>query len=315
MVRIRAALAPLCAVLCAAPLPAAADGSRSGKIEEARERMNENARSSDDDDGDDDRGDRHYHEDDASDDGYGSVFDEDDDCVDCEPSEVEQLAGRVVLHMIIFPFSAPAAIIGDWDPRREYGFHAYPYAAGAGGHLRVLPADEQGRVVVSNPHELSVRMLASYERHAENLDGRRLRLTLHSNTRLGLEASITRYTEALGAGQYDSLWHYAGLATYTFAVSPRAQFTAGVGARGFRFSAGDRFTHAAFHYAAEFFPVQPMHAWFLGQAGFGPSGSSSELEVGMGVLLYRFELFAGYRRFRIVGVDFSGPELGVAAWF
>ena len=311
MVRIRAALALLCALLCAVPLSAAADGSRSGKIEEARERMRENASSSDSDDDDDDDQ-RHGHG--GSDDHGGSLLDDDDDD-DGEPGVAEEIAGQILLYMLIYPFWAPAAIIDDWSPLRQYGFHSYPYQAGAEGHLRVLPLDEQGRATVPDPHELSLRLLASYERHAENLDGRRLRLTLHSNTRFGLEASITRYTEALGAGQYDALWHYSALATYAFAVSPRTQFTTGVGARGFRFSAGDQFTHVAFHYGADFFPVRPVHFWLLGQAGFGPSGSSSELEGGLGVLLHRFEVFGGYRRFRIVGVDFSGPELGLAAWF
>jgi hypothetical protein len=311
MVSTRVALALLCAALCTAPVPAAADGSRGGRIEEARERMSENARSSDDDD--DDENGRHHHDD--SDDSDDSLLDDDDDCVDCEPGVAEKIAGQIVLHMFISPFWVPAMIVGDWAPLRQYGFHAHPYQAGAEGHLRFLPLDGQGRVAGPDPHELALRLLASYERHTENLDGRRLRLGLHSNTRFGLEASITRYTEALGAGQYDALWHYTALATYAFAVSPRTQFTAGLGARGFRFSAGDQFTHVAFHYGADFFPVRPVHFWLLGQAGFGPSGASSELEAGLGVLLYRFELFAGYRRFRIVGVDFSGPELGVAAWF
>jgi hypothetical protein len=318
MVRIRAALALLCVLLCAVPLSAAADGSRSGKIEEARERMRENASSSDrggdrdDDDDDDDEDDDDSGHGDS--DGYGdSLLDDDDE--DDELGAAETIAGQIVLYMLIYPFWAPAAIIDDWSPLRQYGFQSYPYQAGAEGHLRVLPLDERGRATVPDPHELSLRLLASYERHAENLDGRRLRLTLHSNTRVGLEASITRYTEALGAGEYDALWHYSALATYAFAVSPRTQFTAGVGARGFRFSAGDQFTHVAFHYGGDFFPVRPVHFWLLGQAGFGPSGSSNELEAGLGVLLHRFEVFGGYRRFRIVGVDFSGPELGLAAWF
>lgn len=302
----------LCTTLCAVPMPAAADGSRSGKIEEARERMRENAssRKNDDDDDDDD----HEHGHGGSDDGGSSLLD-DDDSVDSEPSVGDEIAGRILLYMLIYPFWAPAALAGDWSPLRQYGFHGHPYRAGAEGHLRFLTLDERGRATVPDPHELSLRLLASYERQAENLDGRRLRLTLHSNTRFGLEASITRYTEALGAGQYDALWHYTALATYAFAVSPRTQFTTGVGARGFRFSAGDQFTHVAFHYGADFFPVRPVHFWLLGQAGFGPSGSSSELEAGLGVLLHRFEVFGGYRRFRIVGIDFSGPELGLAAWF
>jgi hypothetical protein len=88
-----------------------------------------------------------------------------------------------------------------------------------------------------------------------------------------------------------------------------------VGARGFRFAAGDQFMQVAFHYGLDVFPVRPLHLWMHGQASFGPSGSAGELDTGVGVLIDRFELFAGYRALRIVGLDFSGPELGLAAWF
>ena len=310
MVRIPTALIVLCTVLCAAPLPAAADGSRRGKIEEARERMRENARSGSDDD---DRGRRHGHG--SSDDSGSSLLDDDDDCEDCEPGAGSELAGQILFYMLIYPVWVPAAIVGDWSPLRQYGFHAYPYQAGAEGHLRILPLDERGRATVPDPHQLSLRFLASYERQAENLDGRRLRLVLHSNTRFGLDASVTRYTEALGGGQHDTLWHYTAFATHAFAVSPRTQFTAGVGARGFRFSAGDQFMQVAFHYGLDLFPVRPVHLWMHGQASVGPSGSAAELDTGVGVLVDRFELFAGYRALRVVGLDFSGPELGLAAWF
>ncbi len=41
---------------------------------------------------------------------------------------------------------------------------------------------------------------------------------------------------------------------------------------------------------------------------------AGELEGGVGAVLQRFELFAGYRAFRLAGVTFSGPELGLIVW-
>jgi len=305
MVRLGVCLGLLCVSLSALPLRAAADGSRSGKIDEARERMSE---STNDDDDDDDGGDG-----DSSDDDDSSLLDDDDD--EDEPGVLEQAAGQLVLYTLGFPFLAPQLILGDREPGRQYDLQPYPYAGGSEGPFRFLRLNEEGEPYERTPVALSLRAMASYERHAANLDGRRLRLTLRTNMRIGLDAGITRYDEVLGPGDHDSLWHYHGLATVAFAVSPRAQFTFGLGARNIRFSGDENYTHFALHYAAEFFPVRPLHAWMLGEVSFWTDTWATELEAGLGVMLHRFEVFGGYRQFRVVGVDFAGPEVGVIAWF
>lgn len=312
MVRLGVCLGLLCVSLGALPLRAAADGSRSGKIDEARERMSESSNDDDDDDsgGDDDSGD----DDDSDDDDDSSLLDDDDDDDD-EPGVLEQAAGQLVLHTLGFPFLAPQLILGDREPGRQYDLQPYPYAGGSEGPFRFLKLNEEGEPYQLSSLELSLRAMASYERHAANLEGRRLRLTLRTNTRIGLDAGITRYDEALGSGDQDSLWHYHGLATVAFAVSPRAQFTFGLGARNIRFSGDENYTHFALHYAAEFFPVRPLHAWLLGEVSFWTGTWATEVEAGLGVMLHRFEVFGGYRQFRLMGVDFAGPEVGVIAWF
>lgn len=307
MVRIGVCLGLLCMSLGALPSPAVADGSRSGKIESARERMSESSRSDDDDDDD-------------GDDGGSSLLDDDDeDCGDsdgdCEQGPLERAAARMMFYALGFPFWAPQLIIGDQGAMRYYDLEPYPYAGESEGPFRFKPLDEQGEPYELSPLQLSLRMMASYERLGDNLDGRRLRLALRTNTRFGLDAGITRYTEALGPSDEDALWHYQALATVAFAVSPRSQFTFGLGARGIRFLAGDSYTHFAMHYAAELFPVRPFHAWVLGEVSIGPSTWATEVEAGLGVLIHRLEIFGGYRQFRLVGVDFSGPEVGVMAWF
>lgn len=306
MVRIGVCLGLLGMSLGALPLPAAADGSRSGKIEEARERMSE---SSNDDDDDDDHEHGHVEDDE------GSLLDDDDDCEDCEPGALDQAIGNLLFYSLAFPFWVPQLIVGDRDPIRSYELQPYPYAGGSEGPFRFVAVDEQGEPYEPNPLMVSLRTMASYERHGQNLDGRRLRMSLRTNFRLGLDAQVTRYTEALGPDDHDALWHYQGLVTGAFAVSPRTQFTFGLGARGIIFSAGDHYLHFATHYAAEFFPVRPLHLWILGEASLGKDTWATEVEAGLGVMLHRFEVFGGYRQFRLQGVDFAGPEVGVMAWF
>jgi hypothetical protein len=299
MVRTGVCLGLLCMSLGALPLPAVADGSRSGKIERARERMRESSRPDDSDDDDDGGG--------------SSLLDDDDN--DDEANPLEQAAGKLLFYALAAPFWAPQLIIGDRDPHRRYDLQPYPYAGTSEGPFRLLRLNEQGEPYEITPLQVSLRAMASYERLGDNLDGRRLRLTLRTNARLGLDAGITRYTERLGDEDQDALWHYHALATVAFAVSPRAQFTFGVGARGIHFLAGDSYTHIAAHYAAELFPVKPFHAWILGEASFWTGTWTTEVEAGLGVLVERLEIFGGYRQFRITGVEFAGPEVGVMAWF
>jgi hypothetical protein len=303
MLRLGVCLGLLCVSLGALPRPAAADGSRSGKIDEARERMSEK---SNDDDSDDD--------DDDSDDDDSSLLD-DDDGEDSEPGVLGQAIGRMLFYGLGFPFWGPQLIVGDREPMRQYVFRPYPYASGSEGPFRILKLNEQGEPSEAAPLAASLRMMASYERHAENLDGRRLRLTLRTNLRVGLDAELTRYDEVLGPGDQDSLWHYQGLVTGAFAISSRTQFTFGFGLRGIRFSGDDHHTHIATHYAVEVFPVRPLHVWLLGEASIGQDTWATEAEAGLGVILHRFEVFGGYRRFNLVGVHFAGPEVGVMAWF
>lgn len=309
MFRTGVCLGLLCMSLGVLPQPAVAGGERSGKIEEARERMREGSRSSDDDDGDD--GD--YHDDDDS-----SLLDDDDDCEDsgdCTQNPLERAAGQMMLYVIGFPFLAPQLIIGDRDPMRQYDLQAYPYAGQSEGPFRFLALNEEGQPYEITPLQVSLRMAGSYERLGDNLDGRRLRLTLRTNARLGIDAEVTRYTEVLGDEQEDALWHYQGLATVAFAVSPRSQFTFGIGARGIHFLEGDTYTHFALHYGAELFPVKPFHLWGQGEVSFWTGTWATELEAGLGLLIERMEIFAGYRQFRLMDVKFDGPQIGVMAWF
>jgi hypothetical protein len=158
------------------------------------------------------------------------------------------------------------------------------------------------------------RMLASYELQDDDIDGQRLRVGLRTNRRFNLDAELTRYDEDLGTS-IDHLWHYKTLLTYSFAVSKRAHFSAGLGVRGMRFKKGDNSIGFVSRYEIELFPVEPLHIWALGELGRNSASVASEFEIGVGALLNRFEAFIGYRHFRIVGISFAGPEAGVAVWF
>ena len=57
-----------------------------------------------------------------------------------------------------------------------------------------------------------------------------------------------------------------------------------------------------------------MHFWFSGEFGGGRGGVMAEFEVGVGLLLRQVELFAGYRAFKVAGVPFQGPQIGLMLW-
>ncbi|MCG8419654.1 MAG: hypothetical protein MJE77_17110 [Proteobacteria bacterium] len=289
----------LAVVVVLAPLvgPAWAGGSSRGKIQETRDRLDSNnsesSRDSDHDSSDDYSGHDHHH---------GGADDDDDN----------SLIGRVLLS----PFWLPAAWLED-HPNRAFHHRSYPYEAGPG--LHVVAPSQLGNGSNSGSTASGIdalfRFQASYERHDDHFDGRRLRCNVRTNLRVNLDGSLTRYDEALSGGRIDHLWHYKTLLTYSIAVSPRVHFSSGLGLRGVRFGDGEHFLGGVFRYSAEFFPRRPLHFWLTGEIGDGEGGAAFEGEVGLGVLVNRFEAFVGYRHFRIVGVDFAGPEVGVIAWF
>ncbi len=306
-------------VLFASAEPAFAGKRKGGRIDVARQRVRENksksSRSSS-------RSRSRSRTDDSSDRGSSNDedhfdfdhYDYDFDRHDHSGSNFGNELYWLTFQTLIFPFSGPVAIVGE-NPFRlgTYRFGAYPYAGGLSGHVQRVRGKSADPGKSSAGRFASLRLQSSYERHADNLDGVRLRGTLRTAVRFNLDASVTRYREQLESGT-DELWHYKVLGMYSFAVSPHVHFSAGVGVRSLMFRGGEDAIGFISRYSAEFFPVSPLHLWVSGELGGGRGGFMGEVEVGAGLLFKQFEAYAGYRAFEVAGVPFRGPQVGLMLW-
>ena len=240
------------------------------------------------------------------DDGYWPHYSEDFE-------KPESALSKIQSRMFTFPFWLPVFATKDKPFRLGMYRHArYPYAKGVSGHIQRVSRKQSG-LGLDADRWYSLRLQSSFERHAANLHGIRLRATLQTASRFNLDASVTRYEEKLDFGR-DVLWHYKILGTYSFAVSPRTHFSAGLGVRSLVFLGGEDAIGVISRYSAEFFPAKPVHFWIGGEVGGGRGGLMSEFETGIGVLIKRVELYAGYRAFKVAGVPFHGPQIGAMLW-
>lgn len=288
-----------------APAMARAGGERSGggKIEDARDGLD-----GDDDDDDDDTEVRDHR--DSDDDDYGSDDDDFWDDDDSSSSDDDSLGGLIIMYIFTSPWWIPVAAVEDLPWPRAYGFADYPFADGeAGPHAFATAGGDKPNKGVS------MRVMGSYEDHGDGTVGQRLQINARTNVRVNVDGEVTRYDEDLGGGMEDHLWHTKLTATYSHAISPRAHFTTGVGFRHLRFAAGDHSYGWALRYGMELFPVNGLHMWTMGELGANSGKFTAEWEIGAGYMVNRVELFAGYRLFRVVGVNFAGPEAGMAVWF
>ncbi len=298
---VRATPTLLTILVAALALPGSAGAGRgeqkkSGKIEKTRKRMKASSKKAHSRSRSQRRNDDDSHSDDNND---------DDDHHD---DPLGQLIGMMLLYTFTAPLWVPGGALGDRPFPRPFTFTSYPYEQNAPGPHRI------GATQRRTEWDVLTRIQASYERHGDGVEGRRIRATIRTNRRVNLDAELTRYDEDLG-GQTDTLWHYKAIASYSIAISPRSHFSAGMGVRGMRFAAGDHSVGFVARYAVDLFPMRPLHLWSYGELGANASALAAEFAVNAGVLLGRSEAFIGYRHFRIVGVDFAGPQAGLAVWF
>lgn len=235
--------------------------------------------------------------------------------------------GEILLTVLAAPFWVPVEILDDqpFPPTRPLRFERYPYRSEGGGWLRMgrperggaaPPAEGGPRFAEAVPEGdfCSFRLNYSFESDSGDLTGHRGELIVRTAARVNLDFSATDYCEKVD-GRDEHLQHLQGHLTYTFAASERALFAAGAGVRSLRFEDGCDATGLDFRYEAELFPVKPLHLHFIGEIGNLHGSPASELEARAGALWRNLELFAGYRYFRVAGVDFDGPEVGVGIVF
>jgi hypothetical protein len=144
-------------------------------------------------------------------------------------------------------------------------------------------------------------------------------LLLESNSRLGIQ---TRWNYLSERHDDDMVLGDVNL-VYRFAQNEVVQFRSGLGmrvmhsGRGGRTLADRRQTDFGFNftYGADLFPRKP---WVLsGEFDAGSLGSAAVFHgrASAGVLLQRWEFFAGYDYQRIGSVDVQGPMVGLRFWF
>ena len=145
----------------------------------------------------------------------------------------------------------------------------------------------------------------------ENIGGH---LLLESGVRLGLDARASHLEERLTGGGRDELWIGDCNAIYRFAQSDWGEFRAGLGINWLndacRTDLGFNFI-----YSADFFPVKP---WVLSatlDAGTLGKAALFRFRGTAGIMVNRFEIFAGYEYSDIERAHWNGLVGGVGVWF
>ncbi|MHC4917130.1 MAG: hypothetical protein ACYTGB_16750 [Planctomycetota bacterium] len=279
------------------------------------------------------KGDRH---------GLWADDEDDDDWDDEDDWGWEDVVMIVVIDTVLLPLSFPPAMVGD-DWERTYRFENYPYRRRGSGYVRVTepltdpdapPEDvrkgeevpPRSSILITERFgdrprypgvkpDVSIRPTYSFERHSSDLRAHRAELLVRTNMRLNFDFEATDYAEDVPGGT-DHMQMYNWHLGYSFAVSPRVHFSAGVGWRHLVFEDGYIAEGPDFRYEAEFFPKKPFHLHFIAEGGRVEESSAWELEARAGIFVYkRFQVFVGYRHFRVAGVDLKGPTAGVSLWF
>ncbi len=318
-------IAPLLGLLLFLLPAALTSGGRSlageGKLEKIKEKVKDR-------DKDRDKGKRKKDKDSEG------LFDDDDD-EDDDAWDLEVLVDVLdfTLHVLALPFTLPAEAVND-DGDRLFRFEKYPYRRPGRAYVRVIPRKEKvkgppaaegvppgwegparkrARRDEVDP-DISFRPTYAFERHSSDLCAHRLEVLLRSNARYNLDLSFTDYAEDV-AGGTDHMQHIKAHVTYSFAVSPRVLFAAGIGGRSLVWEDGATASGVDFRYEAEFFPRKPVHLHFITEAGWVEGQGAWEVEGRVGVAYKRLQLFLGYRHFSVAGEDLAGPTFGLTLWF
>ncbi len=266
-------------------------------------------------------------------DSKGLFDDEDDD--DDDDWDLELLIGALdcALHVLALPFTVPAEMVNDGG-ERLFRFENYPYRRPGRAYVRVIPRKEKekGPPAEGQPPgwegparkrarrdevdlDVSFRPTYSFERHSSGLYGHRAEVLMRSNARYNLDLSFTDYAEDVSGGGSDHMQHIKGHVTYSFAVSPRVLFAAGIGGRALAWEDGTTASGIDFRYEAEFFPRKPLYVHLITEGGWIEREGVWELEARVGVAYKRLQFFLGYRHFSVAGEDLAGPTFGLTLWF
>jgi len=259
-----------------------AAGAQDGRLDEVREEVR--------DEHDDDEPSSHSYDFDDDDDWFGAL---------CGDSFALLFDGLLYL-----PFRAPRALLGDADFERAT-FQLYPGRAGAGYWLTGEERDD-GR-------KLALRPRVELGSDFDDLERTAFGLELEHMSRFGLDLEWARWREDLGAGGTDELDLGEFDVVYRFAQGRSAAFFSGVGLNVLSDDVDTDYGVNATYGAT--FLGGPFTLGF--DADLGTLGDATLTHLGAtgGVVLDRFELFAGYDTWDIGDARLSSWSLGLRGWF
>ncbi len=228
------------------------------------------------------------------------------------------------------PFWGPAAILDDsYDT--DAHFADFPYARQREGNLVFSHAicdcgallDESGGPVEHAPYcawhfgsskTFSGRFTAEWAEQPRDVSRIGGRLQLNTSSRFGLDTQMDWFREPSAGPLDDELWLGDCNLIFRFAQSERAQFYTGA---GFNWLDDPVDTNFGFNftYGADFFPARP---WVISSSiDWGTLGRAEQFRfrTTAGLMVNRFEVFAGYEYLDIDRTQTNMYVGGVGIWF
>jgi hypothetical protein len=203
------------------------------------------------------------------------------------------------------PIWGPQEFLAD-DSRAEALFPRFPYDH-VPGHLMIQEFTSPAR-------RWAARLGVEYTDDFDRLKGVGGHLLVSTTSRWGVDGSMAWLDERLPGGRRDHLWLGDCNLVLRFAQSEWAEFRAGAGVNWLddpgRTDLGVNFT-----YAADFFP---RHPWVLsGTIDWGTLGRAElfRLRGTAGVIVNRFEVYAGYEYLDIDRTQRNALVAGVRIWY
>jgi hypothetical protein len=139
-------------------------------------------------------------------------------------------------------------------------------------------------------------------------------LLLSTATRFCLDASWNNFRDELFLDQTDELWAGDANLVYRFAQHPLVEFRSGI---GMNWLADQETADFGFNFTYAF-DVYPRKPWIVSaEIDWGWLGDTSLFHGRLtgGVLLDRFEFFAGFDYLDVGHAAFAGPLTGIRVWF
>lgn len=204
--------------------------------------------------------------------------------------------------VLLLPFHGPRALLGDADFERAT-FQEYPGREGSGYWNTGLG---EGRRLALRPRVELGSDFDDLERTAFGLD-------LEHASRFGVALEWARWREDLGAGGSDELDLGELDVVYRFAQSSTAAFWSGVGLNVLDDELETDYGVNATYGAA--FLATPLTFGFDADLGTLGDATLTHLGFSAGVVLERFELFAGYDSWDIDSARLTSWSLGLRGWF